>query len=68
MQVGTCRIETFLDDQWLAARELGAQFAFDEQLVGAAPKNGNVMIDIEGHRSRLGEGSIGLGLVRHAAR
>ena len=38
MQVRPRRIEAFLDVQRLAARELGPQFAFDQQLVGAAPE------------------------------
>ena len=49
MQVGARRIEAFLDLERLAARELGAKLAFDEQLVGAAPEDGDVMVDVEAH-------------------
>jgi hypothetical protein len=49
MQVGACRIEAFLDHERLAAREFRAKLAFDEELVGAAPEDGDVMIDVEAH-------------------
>jgi hypothetical protein len=50
MQVGARRIEAFLDAQGLAALELGRELALDEQLVGAALEDGDLVVDIDGHR------------------
>ncbi len=58
MQVRPRRVETLLDREGLAAGELGAQFAFDQQLVGAAPEDGDVVVDVEGHE-RGNERAIG---------
>src|SRR4029079_14636700 len=51
VKVGPRRVEAFLDRERLSARELGPQFAFDDQLVGGAAKHRDVMIDVEGHRT-----------------
>ena len=49
VEVRACRVEPLLDLQWLAARELAAELGFDQQLVGAALEDGDVVVDVERH-------------------
>jgi murein DD-endopeptidase MepM/ murein hydrolase activator NlpD len=49
MKIRPRRIEAFLDDEGRAARELRAELALDEKLVGAAAEHGDVVIDVEAH-------------------
>ena len=49
VQVGPRRVEALLDGERLAARELCPQLGLDEQLVGAAFENGDLVVDVEGH-------------------
>ncbi len=43
------RVEAELDPQWLASRELLRHFALDQQFVGAALEDGELVGDIHGH-------------------
>jgi hypothetical protein len=60
VEVGPRRVETLLDIQRLAASELGAELAFDEELVGAPAKDGELGVDVNGGPGAVGRSPIGL--------
>jgi hypothetical protein len=47
MKIGTGRIEAFLDPQRLAALELRGELGLDDQLVGAAFEDGELLGDVD---------------------
>ena len=49
MEVGTGRIEAFLDSQWRAAGELRRELRLDQQFVGAAAEDRELVLDVGGH-------------------
>ena len=49
VEVGTGRIEAFLDSQGRAAGELGGELGLDQQLVGAAAEDRELVLDVEVH-------------------
>jgi len=48
VQIGPRRIETFLDAQGLPALEFFDELRFDDQLIGAAPEDGQLVFDVGG--------------------
>ena len=61
VQVGPGRVEAFLDPQRLAAGELRRELGLDQQLVGAALEDGELVLDVDGHGGRCGCVSVDMG-------
>jgi hypothetical protein len=49
VEVGTGRIEAFLDPEGCAAPELGCELGLDQELVGAAAKDRELVWDVDIH-------------------
>ena len=49
VEVGPRRIEALLDPQRLAARELRGELGLDQELVGAAAEDRQLLFDVDGH-------------------
>ena len=49
VEVGPGRIEAFLDPQRLAAGELLRELGLDQELVGAAAEDRELVLDVDGH-------------------
>jgi hypothetical protein len=60
VEVRARRVETFLDIQGLAPRELDAELTFDQEFVGAPPENRHLGIDVDGGHGAVGRSPIGL--------